>query len=149
LVATVVLPLIGGCSRSEPSKALVSHEDGPSHTFATPFRNTRPEVRYVGDDACAQCHPEEAETYRRHPMGRSLAPVSQAAALERYDADAHNPFEKLGFQFLVENHGTQVLHKEMRRDAQSRAITEVDAEIQFALGSGTRGRSYLIQRDGF
>jgi Flp pilus assembly protein TadD/uncharacterized membrane protein len=147
-LGALVLPAICGCNRSEP-KALIPQADPPSPIFSSPFRNTRPEVRYVGDDTCAQCHPDQAETYQRHPMGRSFAPVSQAAPLERYVAAAHNPFDKLGFQFLVENRGGQVLHKEIRRDAQGRVITELDAEVQFAMGSGTRGRSYLIERDGF
>src|SRR5262249_38128802 len=41
----------------------------------SPYRNTRAGVEYVGDAACARCHTEIAETYRRHPMGRSLAPI--------------------------------------------------------------------------
>ena len=38
----------------------------------SPWLNTRPEVKYVGDAVCARCHADIAETYRRHPMGRSL-----------------------------------------------------------------------------
>jgi Flp pilus assembly protein TadD len=120
----------------------------PRATFATPYRNVRPEVRYVGDETCAECHPSQAETYRQHPMGRSLAPVSQVAASERYDAAAHNPFEQLGFEFAVERHGERVFHKERRRDVQGRVLTELEAEVHFAIGSGTRGRTYLVDRNG-
>ena len=38
----------------------------------SPWLNTRPGVEYVGDAVCARCHPDIAETFRRHPMGRSL-----------------------------------------------------------------------------
>ncbi len=41
------------------------------------WKNTSPHVKYVGDAACARCHGEIVETYRRHPMGRSLAPIAQ------------------------------------------------------------------------
>src|SRR3954449_6544391 len=47
--------------------------------FSTPYENARPGVAYVGDAACARCHSEIARTYREHPMGRSLAPTSEAA----------------------------------------------------------------------
>src|SRR5713101_7018422 len=117
--------------------------------LASPYRNVLPEVKYVGDDACAECHQSHAESYRRHPMGRSLAPVSQSIPLERFDQAAHNPFEALGFQFLAERRPGEMVHKGIRRVLEGRAVSEVDAEIQFVLGSGTRGRSYLFNRGGY
>jgi predicted CXXCH cytochrome family protein len=121
----------------------------PRLTPATAYRNLRPEVKYVGDEACAACHLDKAETYRQHPMGRSFALVSRAAPVERYDPQAHNPFGKLDFQFLVERQGPHVIHKERRRSPQGQVVTEFAAEVQYAIGSGTRGRTYLIQRDGY
>ncbi len=40
----------------------------PRLTFDTPFRNVKPEVKYVGDAACAECHSAIDESYHRHPM---------------------------------------------------------------------------------
>ncbi len=82
-------------------------------------------------------------------MGQSLAPVSLSTPLERFDRAAHNPFDSLGFQFLVEQVPGGMVHKALRRNPQGHVVTEVDAEIQFVLGSGTRGRSYLLNRDGY
>src|SRR4051812_49075015 len=45
---------------------------------ASPFGNVRPGVGYVGDAACARCHPAIVESYRAHPMGRSVAPAAAA-----------------------------------------------------------------------
>jgi cytochrome c-type biogenesis protein CcmH/NrfG len=123
--------------------------DDPRLTFATPFRNVRPGVGYVGDAVCARCHQEVARTYRRHPMGRSFAPVAQVAREERYDGPVHNPFEKFGLHFLVERRGERVFHKESRLGPGGRALTEVEAEVGYSVGSGTRGRSYLVNRDGY
>jgi hypothetical protein len=120
-----------------------------STTFVSPYRNTVPGIAYVGDTACAGCHPSQAESYQHHPMGRSLAPVSESKPLERFDTAAHNPFDSLGFQFLVERLPGGMVHKALRRNGAGQVVTEVDAEIQFVLGSGTRGRSYLINRDGY
>lgn len=117
--------------------------------FASPYQNVLPGVQYVGDATCAQCHPGKAASYRRHPMGRSLAPLARSESLERYDESAHNPFESLGFQFLVERRPDVMLHKAIRRDLAGHVVTEVDAEVAFVLGSGARGRSYLLDRDGY
>src|SRR5271168_5382980 len=48
----------------------------------SPYKNTRLEVKYLGDEACIRCHAEIAASYRRHPMGRSLAPIASASATE-------------------------------------------------------------------
>src|SRR5262245_58707188 len=66
--------------------------------LASPWRNARPDVVYVGDQACAGCHADHAESYGRHPMGRSLAPLRQAPPLQQFDPPTHDPFEALGFQ---------------------------------------------------
>src|SRR5260370_14302009 len=66
------------------SKPKQSPPDDPRLTFATPFLNVRPEVLYVGDEACAGCHEGHAKSFRQHPMGRSLALLAAATPVERY-----------------------------------------------------------------
>src|SRR5262245_7139153 len=66
----------------------------PDDAWASPFRNVRPDVRYTGDAACAQCHPDHAATYHQHPMSRSFAALSRPGGPERYDPASQNPFEK-------------------------------------------------------
>lgn len=115
----------------------------PRLTYRTPYRNVRPEVNYVGDAACAGCHPNHADTYHKHPMGRSLAPVAAAAPIERYDAAAHNPFAHGPFTYRVEQTGTAVRH------AESAPGVEASAEVSFAVGSGQNGRAYLVNHAGY
>src|SRR5262245_42599559 len=86
-------------------------EDDPRLAYSGPFRNVRPEVRYVGDDRCASCHPEQATSFRDHPMGRSLTPVAQAPPVERFGREANNPFTFLNLQFAVERRGGRIIHK--------------------------------------
>jgi predicted CXXCH cytochrome family protein len=115
----------------------------------SPFENTRPGVAYVGDAACARCHREIAQTYRSHPMGRSLAPVAKT----KYGSPTHVktglPIEEKGVQYTIEHRDGRVLHKASRRRADGTSFAEIEAEVQFALGSETRGVSFLIERDGF
>jgi Flp pilus assembly protein TadD len=121
----------------------------PRTTWKTSFRNVRPEVKYVGDAACAECHFRIVQTYRRHPMGRSLAPVAKAPTLEHHETAAKNPFQASGLRYQVEPRGERVYHKEAFLDSRGRALAEIEAEVSFAVGSGQRGRSYLVERDGY
>src|SRR5947208_466138 len=89
-------------------------DDDPRLTFPTPYRNVRPDVHYVSDTACTECHAAQADYFQHHPMGRSLGPVSTVAASQRYEKAAHNPFDALGAQFLVERAGERVIHRETR-----------------------------------
>jgi Flp pilus assembly protein TadD len=122
---------------------------GPDVYAGSPFKNARPGVAYVGDAACARCHREIALAYRSHPMGRSLAPVTAAEDRPPANVDAGLPIEHKGVTYTIEYRGTHLIHKATRRDADGTLIAEVEAEVRFALGSGTRGISFLIDRDGF
>jgi Flp pilus assembly protein TadD len=131
-----------------PAPVVRTPED-PRTTFPTPFKNVHPEVKYVGDAACARCHPNIAEKYRAHPMGQSLLPVTAAAAIERFDAGARNPFDAAGFRYRVERRAGHVVHRETALDAQGRAAAETEAEVDFAVGSGRQGRTFLVNRNGY
>ena len=148
LLGSILSLLFLGCQRPQPVSNPPSDDD-PRLTYATPYRNVRPEIAYVGDAVCAACHLDEAESFRRHPMGRSLTPIATVAAGQRYDQMAHNPFTALGSSFAVESQGDHVFHKEVRRDRRGQALAETQAEIAYAIGSGTHARSYLINRDGY
>jgi predicted CXXCH cytochrome family protein len=134
--------------RSEPASQAAVVDDDPRVTFATPYKNVRPDVRYVDDKVCAQCHVEIAESYRKHPMGRSLAPVTAVAAAQCYDKACNNPFAFQQAEFLVERRSAGIFHKETRRDPSGKVVAQSEEEIQFAIGSGTHSYSYLIERDG-
>jgi hypothetical protein len=122
--------------------------DDPRLTFSTPYRNVRPEVKYVGDEACAECHGAIAKSYREHPMGRSLGLVQSVADRQRYGRDDGNPFTSGGLEFLVERRGNRVVHRESARDERDRPIVEAEDEVQYVIGSGTRTFSYLSEREG-
>src|SRR5205085_8341166 len=67
----------------------------------------------------------------------------------RYDQAAHNPFEAAGFQFFVERRAEKVFHKETRSNTSPRDSITYEAEVRYAIGSGARARSYLIDREGY
>ena len=115
----------------------------------SPYLNVQPDVKYVGDAACASCHEELVERYHSGSMGRSLMSFSRAPVIERFDAEAHNPFVAGQFRYEVRRNGERTVHVQQRLDAEGRVIAQTEAEVQLTIGSGHHGRSYLINRDGY
>jgi hypothetical protein len=101
---------------------------------------------YVGSQACASCHEEIFEQYFKTPMGQSLAALDEAAPLEDFDdAEVTPPGNRV---YRVTREGDRVLHSEITLGANGLPLLEAAEEVRFALGSGKRGRSYLIHKDG-
>jgi hypothetical protein len=125
-----------------PTSLPLPTED-PRLTFSSPYENARPEVQYVGDAVCAHCHPGQAATFRLHPMGRSLAAAPFPAAAVRYDRQSNNPFIHSGLEFRVERCGERLIHRE------ERGPTSFESQVEYAIGSGSRASSFLINREGY
>lgn len=120
----------------------------PRREYAGPFRNVHPDVRYVSDARCAECHAEIAASYAHHPMGRSLWPTALAPAPPTGPRQ-HNPFEALGVQLRVEAEGGRVRHRLTKAGPDGRVAAEMDWPVDYVIGSGTRGYSYVSDRDGY
>jgi tetratricopeptide (TPR) repeat protein len=123
--------------------------DDPRLTYDGPFQNVRPEVKYVGDATCARCHLDVVRTYSQHPMGRSLTPIAPLAAGQPYDDKHHNPFRREGWRFAVEARDGKVWHRCALLDSKGQVVDEYRLPVDYAVGSGTRGYSYLSVQDGF
>jgi hypothetical protein len=151
--AAVAFVLRRGATPSENADGLTPAAPVPPDPrldYAGPFLNVRPEVRYVGDAACDECHADKAESYRQHPMGRSLLPISDVLGRAPHGpAKLEGQFEAFESRFRVERRGEQVWHRQTRLDAAGRPIYTQDHEVGYVIGSGTRGHSYLSERDGF
>ena len=90
-----------------------------------------------------------AETYGRHPMGRSLSPIALAVTTGGDEKAGRPLFEAQGLEYSIERRDGRVWHQETRRDSSGQIIARNEAEVQFVLGSGSQGIGYLIERDGF
>jgi Tfp pilus assembly protein PilF len=135
----------GSVWRSSWVGSLIGRGTGPAArplAAGSPFRNIRPGVGYVGDAACARCHAEIARTYRNHPMGRSLHDLK----LARIPDTAPPAFQAQGLEYSVERRADRVFHKETRRDAGGRVVSEVEAEARYVIGSGEQALAFLLER---
>ena len=140
LVGTAVALLVWQTSRNHYGHRAVA---------GSPYLNTQPGVKHVGDSACLRCHAEIAETYRRHPMGRSLSPIEAAPAVGSGPGSAPPHFVAQGLDYSVEQEGTRLIHRETRRDASGRIIAQSQAAVRYVLGSGKQAIAFLVDRDGF
>lgn len=134
---------------ADPGSAATAPEPPPAdprEAFPTPYRTARPGVKYVGDAACAGCHPGIDKTYHQHPMGRSAAPAAQASPLERYGPGTNNPAAAQGFELRVARDGGTVRHVMTATAVPGLPPYVVTPDL--AIGSGARGRSYLSVEGG-
>ena len=115
----------------------------------SPYQNTRPGVKYLGDAACLGCHANKAASYRQHPMGRSLYPITPESAAAVAGSRGAILFEAGGFQYSIENRNGHVIHLETRRSTSGQLVAQKEAEVQYVLGSGRQAVAYLVERDGF
>jgi len=120
----------------------------PRIDYAGPFLNVNPSVQYVPDERCAECHADKARSFAEHPMGRSLLAVSQAE-LPPIGSLENNPFEALGSRFVIERDHDTLSHHRIRLSPDGRPAVQMDSDVRFVIGSGTRGYSYLTVRDGY
>ena len=145
---TVLLSVSGLCYwafRELPPPLVPDRSDLSDDSVTRIARPELPADDYVGSQVCAECHQDIADAYQSHPMAHSLAHVGKATPLESYDQD--HEFQAGGPRtYRVEKKGDQVVHHEILNDAEG-VIYDQSVEVQYALGSGIRGRSYLIKND--
>ena len=128
-------------------KQLSSLVPDPRLTIATPYLNVKPEVRYLGDAACAACHGKITQSYKHHPMGRSLEPMDRLTPIEAYDSHARNPFMADGIRHSVVLKPDGTYHREETLGPDQQVVIQCETRVDLAVGSGRRGRSYLIVKD--
>jgi Tfp pilus assembly protein PilF len=113
----------------------------PRLTVKTIFRNVRPEVAYVGDSNCAECHQGLCDSFHQHPMGRS-AIIAGADQLEGVYGDVMDPIHVGPYELSVKKDLDGLVQVIRAKGGDGKYLPEVEYPISIAIGSGTRGRSY-------
>jgi len=120
----------------------------PRLTFPTTFRNVKPDVQYVGDARCAECHGDICMTYRNHPMGRSAEFIRPSAVIEKFDGSANSPLQIGVYELRVAKTPDRVVHRLSAKDSTGNPLPDYVVQANIAIGSGARGRSYLWMEEG-
>lgn len=95
------------------------------------------------DAVCASCHREIYEKYEKTPMARASGPAAAGMIL----ADFLHPVSGVHYR-IFERDGRVYLSYERPASA-SRGPLHGEQELLYFLGSGTRGRTFLFQREGY
>ncbi len=136
-----------GCS-SQPAAVTAPSQADLRLPTSPVSRPAPPPEGYVGSAACAQCHEDLCKSFAQHPMGRSSALTPGEADLEDYSAEKATFTAADGTRYKAEKVGDKVLHHEMGTDPQGRVLYDLMVPVSVSLGSGTRGKSYVVNREG-
>ena len=131
--------------KAESSESRLIEDDPKSNRPTTPVDPSI--VDFVGSAACRDCHPEIWEKYQSHPMAHSFAKVTDATPIEDYGKGT--TFAPPGNRrYRVERTAGGVRHHEIMVDRLGEVIYDQSVHVDYTLGSGKRGRGYVIDRDG-
>ena len=111
--------------------------DGAGRTVANDF---------IGSRACAECHPKIARQYADHPMAGTLVRLSDAEKIADDEEVGDGTFEAGRREYRVEQVDGEWVHHEVMRDDAGQVIYDQAETVQFAIGAGRKGRSYLLHR---
>ncbi|MDQ6676177.1 MAG: hypothetical protein M3Z09_02655 [Acidobacteriota bacterium] len=104
---------------------------------------THREAGYVTPEACAGCHRDIWETYRRTGMARSFYRPAPANTIEDYTKNNtfyHQPSDSY---FTMLRRDGKYYQRRYQIDLNGNQINPVEKQIDFILGSGNHSRAYL------
>lgn len=111
------------------------------------YRNLDPNVAYVGDAACASCHPQQTATFSLTAMGRSFsetAALLESGRLRIPREGVSFDHEKSRSRYRVFVEGGLLKHAEIRQDEEGNDLFTDTRPISYVLGSGDRGQTFLV-----
>jgi hypothetical protein len=114
------------------------------------YRNTDPSVPYAGSESCggAGCHDRLIESYRRTPMGTSMAPANRPEELAKVTRPITIFNADLDRYFQVFRKGSDVYQSEYQIDAAGNTVFEATHKLEYVVGGGMNGYTYLVKREG-
>lgn len=115
--------------------------------LSTQASRTNADDSYVGSAACASCHADLFKMWRTTPMANSSGPARpDDPALKDGRVFTHAPAE---VNFAVAHEGGRVFLEFERAASLRFPALSGRRSVDFFIGSGAHGRSFLTQRDGF
>ena len=118
----------------------------PRLAYKGPFKNIHPDVKYVGDAVCAQCHYGHATGFHAHPMGQSIRKTSLMLNEPHFKKDVS--FDKIGATWTMDREGDKVFHVEQIFDRDKKVVAEMRTPVDYVIGSGQRGHSFFTFQSG-
>ena len=98
------------------------------------------DANYIGNEACAKCHAQIFESYRRTAMAQSSGPASENLIAGEF---THKPS---GVHYAVFRDAGKIW---LSFDRPGDPLVHGKREFLYYLGQGRRGRTYLFSEDDF
>ena len=112
---------------------------------SSPYLNTGAAARYVGSQACRQCHADRDRSYQKSMMAHSMAVVDPA----REPADGEFLHQRSGRRYKIYRDGGELRQRESLTFAEGEDQVLADFAVKYVVGSGHFSRTYLSEIDGF
>lgn len=129
------------------SNPVLPFADGQARSANSMTPRVDPWAKSAGSSECSECHAEIAARYHASGMGQSLWKIGSESPIEDYERT--NSFSPDGHHFYsVERTDEGVFHHERLADDAGQTIYDQAVKIDFVVGSGLQGRSYLFNRNG-
>jgi Cytochrome c554 and c-prime len=108
---------------------------------ASKWRPTQeyPGVRYVGSDACAQCHAYQASTFPATPMARALETPPRCEVLAKHPLLT---FRNGPYTYQIISRGGRSVY------TVSDGVKTISEPILYCFGLGVAGQTYVFRHDG-
>ncbi len=142
-VAVLVIYLWQLPREAEPA---VVENDLPTQVVSLP---ALPPSDYVGSAACTVCHTKLCESFAQHPMGKSSALTPGPTDMEDFSPSKAEFLHHKDRRFRVHRDKKQIIHSEQLLDDNEQIVAQTSVPVTLAMGSGTRGKSYGFNRDGY
>ena len=117
-------------------------QEGPAMSSGpAPRTSWRPEknAKYVGPQACAKCHQQEAQTQHATAMGKALEPVATSEVLR---SNQRLTFRSGPYTYQITRQGDQSIY------SVTNGKETVSTPILYSFGQGKAGQTYVFQRNG-
>lgn len=112
---------------------------------ADPPLNAKPGVKYVGSEACVECHQDQHKTFLETAHSKSMERVDPDKEIGT--AKFRHPLSMNDYE--VETRDGRLFHREIQRGAGGEELSTTEREIVFTIGSGTHGKSYVYREGNF
>jgi tetratricopeptide (TPR) repeat protein len=112
------------------------------------YLNTAPNVKYVGTDACRDCHEEIYNAYIESQTGRSMSLMSLSNIIENFPQKEAVYDSSRNFFYEMIQKDDRFYQREFRLDDDGNIIHERVEEAQYIIGSGKNLRMYFYQDNG-
>ncbi|HKS95904.1 MAG TPA: hypothetical protein VJV74_07185, partial [Terriglobia bacterium] len=108
-----------------------------------------PGALYVGSQKCASCHQDIYDEFRKTGMGQSMSLPSDPSQLAKVSSPVQVFDKKANRHFEVYRQGSDIYQTEYELDAAGKEVFRRTEKLDFVVGSGIVGWTYVIQKGHF